>query len=379
MHVNFTCHDIASIEFRNMPGEIYTRLVQTFPSYVDNAVGGNPGAQSALIEFVPDRALPGGAQYISSTAAYTNSSYYLLDRKGHSIHIDLSDLEDIYHFQVSRHIVWDLLEDFIEILLHALALNRQKAFFHSGAIGVDGQAVVLCGWANIGKTESIVEFLRRGYAYIGDDWTIIGADATIYSYDKIIAMYPHDIAVSPEVAQAYYGRFKGRILTRYCQLYQPGKVEYVSLGLRERIVRRILRELVWRLHLRMSIHVQAEQITPNGTLCTAPLKVLYFMTRANVSEIDITPLRADELIARMLSCYRYETRLFLDSDLFKFAFPTQDCDLGLGTRIADVESIWSKAFTQPQARLFAVEIPAGESPKTLVSILEKHVGEVLLA
>lgn len=375
MHVRFACHDIAAIQFHNVPEEIYTQLVQIFPSYVGGVADAEASAEPVTIEFVSGLALPEGARYISSTAAYSGTSYYLTDRRGSLIRIDLSSLGSPWHFQVSQRIDWGLLEDFIEILLHTLALDRQKSFFHSGAVGVDKQAVVLCGWANIGKTESIVEFLRRGYAYIGDDWTIIDANATVYSYEKAIAMYPHDIAVSPEAVQSYYGRFKGRILARYCHLHQPGKVGCVPLGLRESVERRLLRELVRRLHLHMTIHVKAEQISPRGTLRVAPLKALYFMTRANVPEVAITSLRSDELVARMLSCYCYATRLFFDSEALRFAFPSQNFDLGLGIRVADVESILSKAFLRPQVKLFTVQIPAATGPRELVSSLEAHMGQ----
>lgn len=374
MDVNLICHDIAFIQFRNISNGIYNQLIQNFPSYISNTVNRNPDVgEPVSIAFVPDLALPDGARYISSNAAYTDLSYYLLDYKGHMIHIDLSNLDGAYRFEISQHIDWGLLEDFVEILLHTLALSRHKAFFHSGGVGVDGQAVVLCGWANIGKTELIVEFLRRGYAYIGDDWTIIGADAIVQSYDKAIAMYPHDIAVSPEIAEAYYGKLKGGIISRYCQLYRPGKVEHVALRLRERIVRRILRELVYRMRLHMSIHVKAEQITCEGTILSAPLKVLYFMTRANVPVIDIAPLQADALIEQMLHCYRYETRLFFDSERFKFAFPSHDFDLGLGIRIENVKSVWSKAFSHPQVKLFTVQIPTTTGPNEMVSHLETHM------
>jgi len=375
MRVNFTCHDIAFIQFRNTPSEIYTQLVQTFPSYIDIATSANPDGQPVLIEFVEDLALPAGAQYISSTAAYTKSSYYLLDHKGHSISIDLSDLEGRYRFHVSRHIAWELIEDFIEILLHALALNRRKAFFHSGAIGVNGKVVVLCGWANIGKTESIVEFLRRGYAYFGDDWVIIGADGTVCSYAKTIALHPHDIAVSPELIKTCYGRFKGQILSRYCQLHQPSKVKIMSLGLKDRSVRLILLVFVRLLHLPMSIQVKAEQITPNSTLESAPLKAVYFMSRANVSEISIKPLQLAELISKMTFCYRYETRLLFDLEHFKFAFPMRNCELGLNIKIPDVKKIWSKAFSCPKVKLYGVQIPESMKPKELVTCLEKHIQE----
>jgi hypothetical protein len=375
MDASFTCHDIRPIQFRDAPERIHTKLVETFPSYVD-AAGRSPDPHPVLVEFVSDLALPKGARYISSTAAYTDSSYYLFDSRGNLICIDLSESEEKYHCQVSTNIDWDLLEDLLEALLHVLAIERRKAFFHSGAIAVNGQAVLMCGWLNIGKTESVVEFLKRGYAYIGDDWTIIGADAQAYSYDKTITMYPRDIAVAPEVAQTCYGTINGKIIACYCRLCRPSKID-VELRPGQRLVQHLVSGTVRRLHLPTTIHPRADQITPKGTSLTAPLKVAYFMTRANVDTIAITPIQADELTARMLSCYQSETRLFIDPAPLKFAFPFRDFGAGLGLHLPDVKSIWSEALLHPRVQLFTAEIPVYARSEQLVSQLESHMHQCL--
>ena len=189
-------------------------------------------------------------------------------------------------------------------------------------------------------------------------------------------MYPHDIAAAPEIAQVCYGSFKGKIIACYCRLCRPSKID-VSLRPRQRLVQRVVSGTVRRLRLPTSIHPRADQITCKGTLLAAPLKVVYFMTRANVDKVGIAPLQGEELIARMLSCYQSETRLFIDSDPIQFAFPFQDCDWGLGRRIQEVKSIWSKAFLHPRVQLFAVEIPARANSSQLVSRLENHMLECL--
>lgn len=377
MDARFKCHDIVDIHLRAVPAGIYERLIHEFPSYISLIDAGSADKASTVIEFVPKLTLPPKSRFITRRAAYTDTAFYLRDARDGMIQIDAVGPGSLHRFQVSRNIEWALFVDFLETLLHTFALQRGKAFFHSGAIGIDGKGVVLCSWANTGKTDAVIEFLKRKYAYIGDDWSILGADGYLYSYDKAVAMYTHDIAVSPDIAKDYYGKLKGQIVSRYCRLISPSKVYNSSAPMAHRIERRILREVINRLHIKIGIHADASRITPSGTLHTSPLRLVYFMSRSNIGELSFAPLDSDALIARMLPCYRFERRLFLDSDMLEFAFPGQAVALSLKDEVDLVKSIWSQALARPSVKIFSIDIPVETGSAELTSHLEAHAHTAL--
>jgi len=374
MRVTLTCHDIASIQFHDTPESVYARLVARFPHCMD--AGGHPhaAAYTVAIHFAHTVTLPNGARHVGLNAAYADSMYYVSDRNGRLIGIDVSDSESRFHCRVSNDIDYTLLEGVVEILLHTLAVRQGKAFFHSGGIGVNGHAVLFCGWANIGKTNVIVELLKRGHPYLGDDWTIVSEDGLVYSYDKAITMYAYDIVAAPEIAEMCHGKTMGRLIASYCRLCRPSKVD-ASLGLRARITQRAFRQLARLVHFPMCIYPSADQITSAGTLQAAPLRAVYFMMRAEVPEIQVAPLDTEELIGRMLACYRYDTRLFFDPTKLQFAFPFEDADLGLGIRVSDVKAVWSKAFSHANVQRFTVLVPATFGPQQLVTGLRDHMAQ----
>lgn len=376
MDARFKLHHIADIGLSGVPEQTYIGLSEAFPSFMsrDNTRESGPGALN--ITFVPELTLPAGARYMKSIA-YDATSIYLLRGNEPMIRVDAPYAGDTREFQVSVHVDDALLGEFIETLLYAAASRSRMAFLHSGAIGVNGKAVVLAAWRRSGKSEAVIEFLRRGYQFMADDWVIISSDGTVYAYDKEIAMYSHDIASAPEVTRAEHGRIKGTILSSYARLRTPSTLGTARTGIKDRLARRVLGSAVRRMGMRTSMHIPGSRISGLETLDSAPLGIVYTLSRANVPEINIVAVDAEDSAIWAAANYRFESRAVLDPDQLKYAFPSEDFDMGLGVRSEDVHTALSEGFTRPSVKTFSVEIPVDTGPRQLVSALEAHMNDVL--
>jgi serine kinase of HPr protein (carbohydrate metabolism regulator) len=51
---------------------------------------------------------------------------------------------------------------------------KDKTLLHAGAVADQQGAYVFTGSGGVGKTSSIINLIRNGYSYLGDDWLIVG-------------------------------------------------------------------------------------------------------------------------------------------------------------------------------------------------------------
>lgn len=64
-------------------------------------------------------------------------------------------------------------------LLRAATWRRGGVLLRAAGIELDGRRIVATGWSGSGKTGLVVAALRRGGAYLGDDWVALGSDGTV--------------------------------------------------------------------------------------------------------------------------------------------------------------------------------------------------------
>lgn len=72
--------------------------------------------------------------------------------------------------------------DLLEVVVDYKLIQRGYTTLHAGALSRNGQAILLAGFPNVGKTLSTLSLLEQGFSYLGDDNSIVCEDGTVFAY-----------------------------------------------------------------------------------------------------------------------------------------------------------------------------------------------------
>lgn len=376
MDFTFKCEDFCYIKFIDCPSAIFDALQCDFPTYVYLNTSNSFNLNTIKFEFLDVINLPEGLRYIKNSA-YFESTYFLFEKKQPVIAFDVINFPAIAHFNFAKSISTSFLTDFLEILLHTNATFLERVFFHSGGIGVNDKAVIFAAWLNTGKTSTVLEFLRKKYSYLADEWSIIQSEGNAVCFDKRLVIYDKDLLASPEITLDIYGTIIGKIVLHYCKLLKPFKVTLIDfkVGFLMRCWRFLIKILLKLLKVRTLIHLDAHEINNSLKLRNAPIHRLYFLSRTNHRNFEVLKSSKQELVNKMLQSYRSELQMMFDTFAFKFVFPNLDFDFGLGIKESEVKRILNNGFSDKKIECYSVEIPHDKNPKEIVLFLEKHLKE----
>lgn len=96
---------------------------------------------------------------------------------------------------------------------------------HAGAVELDGQAVLLPGGSHAGKSALVAELLRRGAAYLSDEYALIDIDGRVHPYPRPLLLRnggPDQIASLPENWGAKAGNAPVPVRWILALEYDPG-------------------------------------------------------------------------------------------------------------------------------------------------------------
>jgi hypothetical protein len=316
-------HDFASIHLVNPPSEMVNRVERFYRGHIDV-----PGPCDCQIAFGNDVKITSEeVNYITRDAAFSSEHFFIRDRRDRVAIFDVSDTIELRQITIDTEFEPALFLDLMELVLHSIAIRKDRVFLHASAVCKNGGAIVFCAWRNTGKTQVLCELLRRGYQFLGDDWCVSAPSGHIYSYLKSPHLYVHDLAMSPHILQQRFGHMRARCLTAYLRLLSPSKL----LRVEDSFVRWVELALLRRLVCAQGVHVtdlivDPLEIAPAGVADGSPLVATFFLTRSAVGRIRTVKMDVNELVERMVACYRWEVRQVFDDAKLGFAFPDVPID-----------------------------------------------------
>jgi len=78
------------------------------------------------------------------------------------------------------------LETYVQLTVAAQAQHR--VFVHAGVVGWRGQAIVIPGRSNSGKSTLVAALLRAGATYYSDEYAVLDARGRVYPYPRPLAL-----------------------------------------------------------------------------------------------------------------------------------------------------------------------------------------------
>jgi hypothetical protein len=196
--------------------------------------------------------------------------------------------------------------------INLAALHAGVLPLHAAAFVHRGRGIVVTGWSKGGKTETLLAALRRGAAYVGDEWVYLKPDGTMHGIAEPIRTWRWHLEQLPEVASRLP-------LTDRLRL---GALAAARDGL-ARAPGRPLNGL--RRVVANQLHADVE-IDRLGipTLPEARPELVCFVESWTSPCIEAEPISGEEVASRMAHSLAYERHELMARYLeYRFAFPAR--------------------------------------------------------
>jgi hypothetical protein len=93
-----------------------------------------------------------------------------------------------------------------------LGLHRRDAVaVHSASVEMDGQAVLVAGWSETGKTETALALMEAGARFLSDKWTILGTDGEASAFPINVGIRRWVLPYLPTLEASLPRRARGRL------------------------------------------------------------------------------------------------------------------------------------------------------------------------
>jgi hypothetical protein len=257
-----------------------------------------------------------------------------------------------------------LFIDYVRPSLQISLLRKGALGLHSAAVSYNGKGILLAGWAESGKTESMMGFLQAGANFVSDKWTIVnGKGPSILHFPTPITVRHWMIDLIPGLRDRLKvgERLRGRAAGFAGSLLATGASGRVP----------VLRQAKGLAGLGGRISVTPSQLFGDnegehsrwGMSPSAPLDRLFLLMTTGEERITVQPADTREAARRLADCAAYERRAFLGLyQRFKYAFPGRRNQLVEEAGDRETELL-TKALDSKQ--VFAVHVPFPFNPRAL--------------
>lgn len=206
-------------------------------------------------------------------------------------------------------------------ILSLTALAKGFVAVHASAFVHDGIGILMAGWAESGKTTTLLGFASEGAEFVGEEWVLLSGDG------KTMCGLPRDIELSPshfEIVPDVRRGIKRSRLWAFESLRQLGKIQG-NLGKKanDTFPANALRRAISAVQRRVLPKVSPQEIFGSrvGSLIAKPEKV-FLLIGHNDTRVEVKPTPPIEMAHRIAHMTQYEQIRLMEHYLaFKFAFP----------------------------------------------------------
>jgi hypothetical protein len=274
-------------------------------------------------------------------------------------------------------------------ILNLTMLSKGVIPLHASAFTYNGTGVIAAGWAKGGKTETLLAFMAKGAAYVGDEWVYLSADGRkMYGSPRHFGVWDWHLACLPQyrtlISRGDRARLKSiKLFTQLMDLALPGLPERKVFPIQA------MNRLTWELKQKLNVGVSPQRLFGEGfhPFEGTPDK-LFFAVSHETPEIVVRPVDPREVARRMVFSLQYERMKLMSCYLkFRFAFPdacneliegAEELERQILTRVLDGKEAYTVSHPYPVhiPDLFEAIAPyinrsSRVSPSPRVAVLEQ--------
>jgi hypothetical protein len=95
-----------------------------------------------------------------------------------------------------------VMRSFVRPALQIAATAHGAIVVHGGSAVLDGRAVIVAGWSESGKTETVLALLEQGASFLSDKWTVVRADGTAACFPITVGIRRWMLGYAPRLRAA---------------------------------------------------------------------------------------------------------------------------------------------------------------------------------
>jgi hypothetical protein len=254
----------------------------------------------------------------------------------------LSTLEEQARLSYDRSFpLWVAFSDLVRPLLQLATIKRGAVAVHGAAVQVGEGGLVVCGWSETGKTETVLALAELGARFISDKWTMIDSNASIHAFPVSVGIRDWVVDYLPRLRAHLRVSQRTRLrASRTARRALPVVTRAGAnplVGAVESQLDRVL-TLTSRVSLRQT-EVSAVYGSSDGPPATPPLVTLAVLTTVPGDEVSICPAEVGWTAERLVQSAAYERRSLYELDArarYASAQPGPSPLLGVAGREADL-------------------------------------------
>lgn len=186
MNIELNFHDLITIKLIDPIESVASFFKREFSLFVERGqqvVGAN-----IIVSFSSNIKIPANALKLLPDfyySAYERSFFLLFDKKILKYTYHISDSPRVEVLASPDFPVW-LLYYSVERSLFPLMAKRGYAMIHAGAVEVEGEGYLISALQGGGKTLSILNHLKNGAGFLGDDLVFVDAKGVCLSHQRLV-------------------------------------------------------------------------------------------------------------------------------------------------------------------------------------------------
>jgi len=359
-------HDFVNIDLIDPPNKLAHFMGEELGYFQIDSGSSKQDNSDIVVRFVDELPIMGKREYISLYAGYDDVSLFVMDGLQHKATIPFDSLEG------NCKIICEKGFDPLNILLLLENLLRYKfvlkeaVLIHASAVSYHGQGIIFPAWANTGKTNLLLQFLKDGANYISDDFAIIREDGLIYGYPRRLQLFDYNFSEFPQLAvtldrSARLDFVKQKLSTKLLK-------KWTRIPLLTRLLKRVKRKSSEALHIR----APAKELFPDVEIDgSRRIDKIFFLVRAHSQIIEIERMAPEVLANKMVPCLSFERHYPYDYRLlYKFAYPMKENKLL--DKVEQMEGdIISRAIKN--SHIYCVRLPRSHSSLKLFRTVQQYL------
>ena len=149
------------------------------------------------------RFLPPGCTRVRKVSTWF--SLYSLETPSRTLHVGLQDSTELARSTDLDYIL-RVLE--FHLVSHVADVSPSRVFVHSGAVGWQGQGILLPGESMSGKSTLVAELVRAGAEYYSDEFALLDPEGRLHRYPRPISLRDGDALQQTDYP---IEKFRGRL------------------------------------------------------------------------------------------------------------------------------------------------------------------------
>jgi hypothetical protein len=247
--IEHSVHGLVTIKLINAPQRVSDALVQNIgPSHAPQ-----PGVPDISITFVDTVMCRERVRFLGKNdKAFDDEEFYVLDDSGCAVRMPLDRLGQQCEVTCEPGI---RVIPFLKQMLALRLLAKGYVLMHAASFVYSGKGVLVAGWEEGGKTETLLPFMAAGARYIAEENTVVsGTDGTLFGLARPVHLWGWHFRYLPQYWARVPVRDRNRI--RVTQFYQGVSRAVAHVTSRTSLPARLIRRFDHELSLAGGARVQ---------------------------------------------------------------------------------------------------------------------------